>query len=181
MSKIGRVPIKIPSGVTVTIQGPNIQAKGPKGTLSLVLSHSVKVEAVGEELRVARQGDSKLARAAHGTTHRLLQNLIRGVTDGFERRLIIEGIGFKAAVQGQTLVLELGYANPVELAIPTGIEVKVEKSLISVRGLDKQQVGEFAAIIRKQRPPDAYKGKGIRYELEVLKLKPGKKAAVAAT
>lgn len=181
MSKVGRNSIVVPSGVRPTLTGAVLTIEGPKGKLSQALHQAVAVEISEGTISVKRTADTKVGRAMHGTTQRLIANMVAGVTSGFERKLIIEGVGYKANVKGKDLVLEIGYSHPVPVPIPAGVEVKAEKGLITVRGMDKQVVGQIAAIIRARRPADPYKGKGIRYEDEVIHLKPGKKAAAAGT
>lgn len=177
MSKVGRNSIVIPSGVRPTLAGAVLTVEGPKGTLRQALHQAVAVEISEGAISVKRTADTKVGRAMHGTTQRLIANMVAGVTSGFEKKLIIEGVGYKASVKGKDLVLEIGYSHPVAVPIPGGIEVTAEKGLITVRGTDKQMVGQTAAIIRARRPADPYKGKGIRYDDEILHLKPGKKAA----
>ncbi len=177
MSRIGKMPIRIPAGVSVDIGGGAVKVKGPKGSLvAPVVAHVVVASDKGE-LVVTRDGDSKPARANHGLMRALLNNLVKGVSEGFEKKLQIEGTGFRAEVKGKQLVLTLGYSHPVNYAIPEGIDIVVEKQTkLSVKGIDKQRVGQVAANIRSFREPDAYKGKGIRYEGETLRLKEGKSA-----
>ena len=179
MSKIGRKIINIPSGVKVDLVAGRLNVQGPKGGLTMDLHAQVEATISGSEVNVTRRHETKLARSLHGTTRALIANMVKGVTEGFNVKLIIEGVGFKAAVQGRELNMNLGYTHPVNLEIPEGLEVKIDKGLITISGSDKQRVGQFAALTRAQRVPDAYKGKGIRYEDERLKLKPGKKAATA--
>lgn len=177
MSKVGRNSIAVPSGVRPTLAGAVLTVEGPKGKLSQALHQAVAVEISEGAISVKRTADTKVGRAMHGTTQRLIANMVTGVTAGFERKLIIEGVGYKASVKGKDLALEIGYSHPVAVPIPPGVEVVADKGLITVRGTDKQAVGQVAAIIRARRPADPYKGKGIRYDDEVLHLKPGKKAA----
>ncbi len=177
MSRIGKLPIKVPAGVTVDLGGDSVSVKGPKGALSQVLPSSVSVSLEAGEVVVSRADEGKVARANHGLTRALLANMVKGVSDGFERRLQVEGTGFRAEVKGRQLVLTLGYSHPVDYAIPAGIEIVVDKQTkIVVKGTDKQQVGQVAANIRSFRSPDSYKGKGIRYEGEQLRIKEGKSA-----
>jgi len=177
MSRIGKLPVKVPAGVSVDLSGGSMMVKGPKGSLTQALPASVTVAVQGGEAVVARDDDSKVARANHGLTRALLANMVKGVSEGFERRLQVEGTGFRAEVSGRKLTLTLGYSHPVEFAIPTGIEIAVDKQTkVIIKGTDKQQVGQVAANIRGLRRPDSYKGKGIRYEGEQLRIKEGKSA-----
>ena len=178
MSRIGRLPVTIPSGVTVTVTDTTMAAKGPKGQLSRVLPSHVSVVVEGDKAVVSRVNDSKPARARHGLTRALLQNLVTGVTAGFEKKLQIEGVGYKAAVKGKSLELQLGYSHPIDYVIPAGLEIAVERNIITVKGIDREVVGQAAANIRGFRKPDAYKGKGVRYVGETIKLKPGKAGSV---
>ncbi len=178
MSRIGRKPIELPTGVTVTEKGGVVRVTGPKGSLSMTLSPVVSLHQDGVKLFVKRSADDRQSRATHGLMRNLLANMVIGVSRGFEKKLDIVGVGFKAEVSGGALKLNLGYSHPVIMPIPKGIDIVLEKpTKIVVRGIDAQQVGQVAADIRRFRPPDSYKGKGIRYEGEVIKLKPGKAAA----
>ncbi|MBE3550195.1 MAG: LSU ribosomal protein L6p (L9e) [Brockia lithotrophica] len=175
MSRIGRKPIPIPPGVSVSLEGRRVSVKGPKGTLELEVHPEVEVAVEDGSLVVRRKGDEKFQRAMHGTTRALLANLVEGVTKGFEVRLDIVGVGYRAQKQGKKLVLSLGYSHPVEFDPPEGIEFDVpQPTKIVVRGIDKQKVGLVAANVRAARPPEPYKGKGIRYEGEEVHLKAGK-------
>lgn len=176
MSKIGKKPIIIPQGVEVNEKNGVIYVKGKKGELSLTLRPEIKVEIGQKEIKVLPKVKTKESRALWGTFRSLINNMIEGVTKGFKKQLEIHGIGYKANLEGDTLVLEVGFSHPVRKKIPQGLKVSVEKNIITIEGIDKQLVGEFAAQIRKVRPPDPYKGKGIRYFQEKIKLKPGKKA-----
>lgn len=181
MSRIGKQTITIPTGVTIT-QGADgaIVVKGTKGELSYIPTEFVKVEIKENELSVTRIDDSKKARSFHGLTRTLIQNMVTGVTKGFEKRLEINGVGYRAQVQGNKLVLQLGYSHPIEHLIPEGITVKMgedKKNIIIVSGIDKQKVGQVAAEIRSYRKPEPYKGKGIKYEDEYIRRKAGKTAA----
>lgn len=177
MSRIGKLPVRIPSGVAVDVSGSEIKIKGPKGTLARPLVAHVAVQAADGQIVVSRDGEDRAARANHGLMRALINNMVQGVTAGFERRLQIEGTGFRAEVKGRQLLLTLGYSHPVEYAIPQGIDIAVDKQTkVFVRGIDRQQVGQVAANIRAFRKPDHYKGKGIRYEDEVLRIKEGKTA-----
>jgi large subunit ribosomal protein L6 len=177
MSRIGNMPLTLPTGVTLDVADGEVRVKGPKGQLTQVLVPSVAVEVDGADVTVARAGNGKQARAYHGLMRSLIGNMVEGVTNGFEKKLEIIGVGYRADVRGSTLVLNLGYSHPVEYAIPAGIEVKVDKSTkVSITGIDKQLVGQVAANIRAFRRPDSYKGKGVRYEGEHISLKAGKSA-----
>ncbi len=179
MSRIGKKPVLIPDGVQVTLENHTVTVQGPKGSLSLKYRPEVTVELVtgdrGKQLVVSRTIESRLARAVHGLTRALIQNMVTGVVQGYEKRLEIVGVGYLAAVQGRTLELRVGFANEVRVAIPEGLQVQCpDQTHIVIRGCDKQLVGQFAAAVRAIRKPEPYKGKGIRYEGEHIKLKPGK-------
>jgi len=178
MSRIGKQPIPVPKGVTVTVSGRQVKASGPKGTLSLELEPLVSAELDAVEVRVVRENDEKRARAMHGLFRNLVANMLTGVAEGFTRTLLLNGVGYRAEIQGKWLVLNVGYSQPVNFAIPDAITVAVESNTkITVSGCDKQQVGQVAAHIREIRPPEPYKGKGIRYENEHIRRKAGKSAA----
>ncbi len=176
MSRIGRMPIAIPAGVTVDIAENNqVTVKGPKGTLERVLPAEMSITKEGEEIKVARPNDLKKMKSLHGLTRTLINNMIIGVTEGFEKKLEVNGVGYRAAKQGKKLTLSLGYSHPVEMEDPEGIEVTVEgQNIIIVKGIDKEKVGQYAAEIREKRAPEPYKGKGIKYEDEVIRRKVGK-------
>jgi large subunit ribosomal protein L6 len=177
MSRIGKKPIQIPDGVTVQVAPGRVSVKGPKGELSQVVSPEMKVEQNDGVLTVERPTDRGEHRALHGLTRSLIANMVEGVTDGFERRLEIQGVGYRARLQGKALELALGYSHPVKLAAPDGIEFEVPRPTeVIVRGIDKQLVGETAAQVRKSRPPEPYKGKGVRYAGEHVRRKVGKRA-----
>jgi large subunit ribosomal protein L6 len=183
MSRIGRQPIPLPSGVTVTIEPELVTVKGPKGELSERISRDMTVTQgeregnEGDQLLVTRPTDRGEHRALHGLTRTLVANMVTGVTAGFEKRLEIQGVGYRAQLKGRDLELALGYSHPVEIKAPEGIEFEVpQPTRITVRGASKQVVGEIAAQIRKQRKPEPYKGKGIRYEGEFVAKKVGKRA-----
>lgn len=177
MSRIGKLPVKLPNGVKAEVGGDGVVVKGPKGALTQFIVSDVDVTVAGGEVVVTRRSESRVARANHGLMRALVNNMVRGVSDGFERKLQIEGTGFRAEVKARTLVLTIGFSHPVVYAIPVGIDIAVEKQvMVSVRGADRQQVGQVAAIIRGFRPPDSYKGKGIRYFGEQLRIKEGKSA-----
>ena len=175
MSRIGRMPIAIPAGVTVDIAENNhVTVKGPKGTLEKTLPKEMKLEREGETIEVKRPNDLKKMKSLHGLTRSLLANMVTGVTNGYEKKLEVNGVGYRAAKQGKKLVLSLGYSHPVEMEDPEGIETKVEGNNIIVAGIDKEKVGQFAAEIRDKRPPEPYKGKGIKYADEIIRRKVGK-------
>ncbi len=184
MSRIGRQPISVPSGVTIAIEPERVTVNGPKGELSERIHRDIKVERTprqdgveGEELLVTRPTDRGEHRSLHGLTRTLVANMVEGVTAGFEKRLEIQGVGYRAALRGRDLELALGYSHSVPVKAPDGIEFEVPMpTRIVVRGASKQQVGETAAYIRKQRKPEPYKGKGIRYEGEYVARKVGKRA-----
>ena len=176
MSRIGKMPIAIPAGVTVDIAENNkVTVKGPKGTLERVLPSEMSIAIEGTELVVKRPNDLKRMKALHGLTRSLLNNMVVGVTDGYEKTLEINGVGYRAAKQGNKLVLTLGYSHPVEMIDPEGLEIIVEgTNKIIVKGIDKEKVGQYAAEIREKRAPEPYKGKGIKYADEVIRRKVGK-------
>jgi large subunit ribosomal protein L6 len=177
MSRIGRQPIPVPAGVTVAIEPERVTVNGPKGELSERVNRDIKVEQVDDQIVVTRPTDRGEHRALHGLTRTLVANMVQGVTAGFEKRLEIQGVGYRAALRGRDLELALGYSHPVSIKAPDGIEFEVPlPTRITVRGASKQQVGETAALIRKQRKPEPYKGKGIRYEGEYVARKVGKRA-----
>jgi len=177
MSRIGRQPINVPAGVTIAIEPDRVIVNGPKGELSERIPRDISVEQVDGELRVTRPTDRGEHRALHGLTRTLVANMVQGVTDGFEKRLEIQGVGYRAQLRGRDLELALGYSHPVNVHAPDGIDFEVpQPTRIVVRGASKQQVGEVAAFIRKQRKPEPYKGKGIRYEGEYVARKVGKRA-----
>jgi large subunit ribosomal protein L6 len=177
MSRIGRQPIPVPAGVTVAIEPERVTVNGPKGELTERIHRDIAVEQGDGELLVKRPTDRGEHRALHGLTRSLVFNMVVGVTDGFEKRLEIQGVGYRAHLRGRDLELALGYSHPVSVKAPDGIEFEVPlPTRIVVRGASKQQVGETAAYIRKQRKPEPYKGKGIRYEGEHVVRKVGKRA-----
>ena len=177
MSRIGKQPIPLPEGVEVTIEPELVSVKGPRGELSERVNRAIDVKQENGEVTVTRPTDRGEHRALHGLTRSLIANMVEGVTNGFEKRLEIQGVGYRAQLQGRRLILSLGYSHPVELEAPEGIEFEVpQPTRIVVRGISKQAVGEVAANIRKQRPPEPYKGKGIRYEGEYVARKVGKRA-----
>ncbi len=176
MSRIGKKAIQIPNGVEVKIESNNVYVKGPKGQLNYTLPEGIALKLEEKTLTITRSSDDKKQRAMHGLTRSLLYNMITGVSEGFSKSLQIHGVGYKAQVSGDKLILNVGYSHPVEFKLPAGIKAVVDdkQTTITIQGIDKQLVGQVAANIRAIRPPDAYKGKGIRDADEVLKLKPGK-------
>jgi large subunit ribosomal protein L6 len=177
MSRIGRKPVAVPDAVTVTLAPGNIAVKGPKGELTQTYSQDMTVSQEDGTILVARPTDRGEHRALHGLTRSLIANMVEGVTDGFEKRLEIQGVGYRAALKGKNLELALGFSHPVSIAAPEGIEFEVpQPTEIIIRGIDKQLVGQVAADIRKRRPPEPYKGKGIRYKGEQVLRKVGKRA-----
>jgi large subunit ribosomal protein L6 len=177
MSRIGRKPIPIPDGVTVDIRAGRVSVKGPKGELSQALNAEMKVAEADGALTVDRPTDRGEHRALHGLTRSLIANMVEGVTNGFEKKLEIQGVGYRAQLKGKNLEMALGYSHPVSVEPPDGIEFEVpQPTEVVVRGIDKQLVGQVAADIRKRRPPEPYKGKGIRYRGEHVARKVGKRA-----
>ncbi len=177
MSRIGKKPVALPAGVTVSVQGRVVKAEGPKGKLSWEHRPEISVEVQEKEIVVHRKGDDRASRALHGLTRAVVQNMVVGVKDGYEKRLEIVGVGYLAAIQGSTLQLRVGYANEIHLPIPAELQVTCpDQTHVVVKGCDKQQVGQFAAAVRAVRKPEPYKGKGIRYQGEHVKIKPGKAA-----
>ncbi|MBO4902225.1 MAG: 50S ribosomal protein L6 [Lachnospiraceae bacterium] len=176
MSRIGKMPIAIPAGVTVEIAENNkVTVKGPKGTLERVLVPEMEIKQEGAEITVSRPNDLKRMKSLHGLTRTLLNNMIIGVTEGYEKTLEINGVGYRAAKQGKKLQLSLGYSHPVEMEDPQGLETVVEgQNKIIVKGIDKEKVGQYAAEIRDKRRPEPYKGKGIKYADEHIRRKVGK-------
>ncbi len=180
MSRIGKLPIPIPSKVEVKVEDRQIRVKGPKGELQQVLPAGIQADLSDGILQIRRADDSKSQRALHGLSRALLANAVRGVHEGFTKELEIEGIGFRAQLEGRELTFNLGYSHPVRYKLPQGIDVKIEKQVrMAISGADRQMVGQVAAEIRGLRPPDVYKGKGIRYAGEFIKKKAGKKGATA--
>jgi large subunit ribosomal protein L6 len=180
MSRIGRMPVNVPTGVNVKISDGTVNVKGPKGELGLTVAHPITVSIDGAVVSVVRPNDEKKNRQLHGLTRTLIANMVDGVTKGFSRGLEIVGVGYRAQMQGKKLALQLGYSHPVVIEPPAGITIAVEgTNKISVSGPDKQQVGQVAAQIRDVRPPEPYKGKGIRYEGEYVRRKLGKAGKTA--
>jgi large subunit ribosomal protein L6 len=177
MSRIGRKPVEIPDGVTVDVKSGHVSVKGPKGELDQEVSAEMKVEMADGVLTVGRPTDRGEHRALHGLTRSLIANMVLGVTEGYEKRLEIQGVGYRVQLRGKALELSLGFSHPVSVEAPEGIEFEVpQPTEIVVRGIDKQQVGQVAADIRKRRPPEPYKGKGVRYAGEQVARKVGKRA-----
>ena len=175
MSRIGRMPIAIPAGVTVEIAENNkVTVKGPKGTLERVLPAEMEITVEGAEILVKRPNDLKKNKSLHGLTRTLIHNMVVGVTDGYTKTLEVNGVGYRAQKQGKKLVLSLGYSHPVEIEDPEGLTTTVEDNKIMVSGIDKEKVGQYAAEIRSTRAPEPYKGKGIKYDYEVIRRKVGK-------
>lgn len=177
MSRVGKKPIQIPKDVTIVLENDILKVTGPKGTLSQVVSHPVNFEILENEVFVTPKEQIKNISAFWGLYRALLQNMIIGVTEGFTKKLRIEGVGYRVALQGQTLVLSLGYSHPIEVTAPEGITFEVEKNIISVKGINKELVGQVSADIRAKRPPEPYKGKGVRYDDEFVRMKVGKKTS----
>jgi large subunit ribosomal protein L6 len=181
MSRIGKQPIAVPSGVEVAIDGPRVNVKGPRGSLESTLHSDMIVRQEDGSILVERPSDERLHRSLHGLTRTLVANMVEGVTNGYEKRLEIVGVGYRAAMKGDDIELALGFSHPVNVSAPAGIEFEVPApNRITIRGIDKQLVGEVAANIRKIRKPEPYKGKGIRYEGEYVRKKAGKAAKGAA-
>ena len=177
MSRLAKRPIAIPAKTEVTVSGGMVAVKGPKGTLQKSLHRAVTVEVGAEGVQVAQRGSTQESRALVGTFASHVRNMIAGVNTGFSKKLLIEGVGFKWEVQGRTLNLALGFSHPVKMAIPEGLTVTADKGALTISGFDKELVGQFAADIRAMKKPEPYKGKGIRYEGEVIRRKQGKKDA----
>ena len=177
MSRIGKQPISLPDGVEVNVKPGNVSVKGPKGELDQTVAPEMKVDVADGTLTVERPTDRGEHRALHGLTRSLIANMVQGVTEGYEKRLEIQGVGYRAQLKGKALEMSLGYSHPVTLEAPEGIEFEVpQPTEVVVRGIDKQLVGEVAARIRKSRPPEPYKGKGVRYAGEHVSRKVGKRA-----
>jgi large subunit ribosomal protein L6 len=176
MSRIGKKAVPIPAGVTATVQDGNLSVKGPKGTLSLKMADLVTYDVQADGISVQPANDTKRAQAFWGMQRTLVQNLVTGVTQGFSKKLVITGVGYRAAAQGKTLKLQLGYSHDVNIDVPEGIEVKTpDPTTVEITGADKQKVGQLAAVIRQWRKPEPYKGKGIKYDGEFIFRKEGKK------
>ncbi len=174
MSRIGIRPIEVKDGITVELTPTKITASGSLGSLEVALPYGVKVAQKDNRILVTRINDTKQNKALHGTIRNLIQNIVTGVSTGFEKKLELVGIGYRAALEGDVLVLQVGFTHSVKMDIPTGLQVKIEKNVIAVSGSDKQRLGQFCAEIRAVRPPEPYKGKGIRYQGEQVRMKQGK-------
>ncbi len=180
MSRIGRKPVLLPKGIKIEKKGGAIKVVGPKGELSAVVPQSVSIEVKDDQIHVARSSDVKQQRALHGTWRALLNNMVKGVSEGFQRKLEIVGVGYKAEVKGKKIQLALGYSHPILFLPPNGIKIEIpQPTSIVISGVDKQLVGQVAAKLRSFRPPEPYKGKGVKYEGEYIRRKAGKAAATA--
>lgn len=178
MSRIGRAPIPIPAQAKVEVEGDEVQVSGPRGKLQLRLQPGIGVKVEGDRVLVTRPSDDKYYRAMHGLFRSLLANMVQGVTQGFEKRLELSGLGYRAQVQGNTLTLSLGYSHPINFSIPSDIKIEAESpTSLVISGIDKQRVGQVAAQIRSFRKPEPYKGKGIKYAGERIRRKAGKSGA----
>ena len=177
MSRIGKKPVKLPQGVTVSFAGGSLNVKGPKGELSRGVARGIDIAQAGDVVNVLRDSEDAQVRANHGLMRALVANMVQGVSKGFARQLEIQGVGFKAEVKGKTLVLNLGFSHQVVYPFPPGITVDVEQNTkLAVKGIDREKVGQVASELRGLRPPDSYKGKGVRYQGERVRLKAGKAA-----
>ncbi len=174
MSRIGKEPITVPKGVEIKLDRSRVQVRGPKGELSVELHSKIDVIVDNQVIQLNRIDNSRAAREQWGLRRTLINNAVLGVSKGFEKTLEVIGVGYKADLQGSTIVLNVGYSHPVKIDLPKGIDAKVEKNKITLSGIDKQAVGELAAVIRRVRPPEPYKGKGIKYETEQIRRKAGK-------
>jgi len=182
VSRIGKMPITVPAGVQVDLEGTNVKVKGPKGTMEFTYSDLVDVKKEDDNIVITRSSEAKNVRALHGTTRALIQNMITGVNTGFQKVLQIEGVGYRAEKTGNNVTVYVGFSHPVVVTPPEGISFEVDEKAktITINGYDKQVVGQVASEIRKLRPPEPYKGKGIRYSDERVRRKPGKSAKVGA-
>lgn len=179
MSRIGKKPIQIPAGVEVKAEGRNISVKGPKGELKIEIHPFASLQIKGKDIIIIPLKSKRECGDIWGLTRSLIFNMVEGVTKGYEKRLQIEGVGYKAKIEGNNLILNVGFSHPVQIEQPEGVKYSVEKNIIVISGIDKGQVGQTSAKIRKIKPPEPYKGKGIRYQGEVIKLKPGKKVVAS--
>jgi large subunit ribosomal protein L6 len=177
MSRFGKLPIEVPAGVTVTVTEAGMSVTGPKGTLSRPLPQGISLTISEKEVVITGKNESKIVSQNQGTTRAHLINMIKGVTDGWKKQLEIVGAGYRAEVKGQDLVMQIGYSHPVVITAPTGLTFKVEKSIVTVEGSDKEAVGHVSSLVRASRPPEPYKGTGIKYTDEVIRRKAGKQAA----
>jgi len=181
MSRIGRKPVPLPTGVQVAIDGTHVQVRGPRGELARTFHPDMTIALADGELQVSRPSDDRQHRALHGLTRALLANMVKGVTEGFRKVLVVEGVGYRAEIAGKVLMLYLGFSHPIRVEPPASIKLSADPKArtITIEGPDREQVGQIAAIIRKLRPPEPYKGKGIRYEGEVVRRKAGKAGKVS--
>ena len=178
MSRIGKAPIPVPQGVTVTVNGAEITVKGPKGQLKRNIRPELKVVQEDGKILVKRESDDRQVRSLHGLSRTLIANMVHGVTQGFTKNMDIVGVGYRAAVEGKNLVMQLGYSHPVEIPIPEGVTVTVTKNVaMTITGYDRQVLGDFCAFVRDRRPPEVYKGKGVKYSNEKIRRKAGKAAS----
>ncbi|PID51759.1 MAG: 50S ribosomal protein L6 [Candidatus Moraniibacteriota bacterium] len=176
MSRIGQKTIAIPDGVTITVEGGEVKVTGKKGTLTMPIHNSVTVTVADDGVVVDKKHNAQIAHAMWGTTTRLITNMLIGVTEGFEKKLELNGVGYRIALKGKTIDMALGFSHPVVVDIPEGIDVAIDGAVMTISGIDKQQVGQFAADIRAYRPVEPYKGKGFKYHDEIVRRKEGKKA-----
>lgn len=181
MSRVGKQAISLPSGVTISVDPGVVKVKGPRGTLSVAVSPLVELKIEGSSLTVTRREDSRAARSVHGLTRKLVANMVTGVSEGFRRVLEINGVGYRAEAKGDAIQLALGYSHPILFPLPQGVQAKVDKqTVVTLEGADRQVLGETAAAIRKLRPPEPYKGKGIKYAEETIRRKAGKAVGAAS-
>ncbi len=177
MSRIGKAPIIVPKGVTVDLKGNDVKVKGPKGELSRTIRPEIAIKMEEDKVVLSTINDDRISRSLHGLSRTLVANMVKGVSDGFDKVLEMTGVGYRATMEGRKLVLALGYSHPIEIEPPQGLEIAVGKgNVITVSGYDKQAVGDLASYIRDRRPPEVYKGKGVRYKGEVIRRKAGKAA-----
>jgi large subunit ribosomal protein L6 len=177
MSRIGKAPIPVPAGVTIDIKGSDISVKGPKGQLHRTLRPEVSIKQEDGKLLIGRMSEDRQVRSLHGLSRTLVANMVKGVTEGFTRNLEVIGVGYRAVMEGRKLIMQLGYSHPVQIDPPQGLEIVVGKgNAITISGIDKQAVGDLAAFIRDKRPPEVYKGKGVKYQGELIRRKAGKAA-----
>lgn len=181
MSRIGKKPIEIPSGTEVRIEGKTVLIKGPKGELKKEFRPEVSIELVDGMLKVSLLKETLITKALWGLTRALLANMVKGVTEGYEKKLQLEGIGYRAQIEGDSLIMQLGFSHPVKIIKPESLSFTVEKNIITIQGADKELVGQYAAKIRKVKPPEPYKGTGVRYVGEIVKKKPGKKVVTVGS
>lgn len=177
MSRIGKKPIRIPEGVEVTLEANVVKVKGSKGSLQFAHHYEVKIVVADNTLQVEKIGSSKKASAIWGTTAKVVQNMIEGVSSGFQKQLELNGVGYRMAIAGKKITMALGFSHPVEVIVPDDLEAKIENNILTVAGIDKQRVGQFVAEIRSLKPVEPYKGKGFRYVGEIVRRKEGKKAS----